>query len=114
MPQEIKVIGSTKHGTTIQMGTSRGGGTKRCFLCTELLIELGPGNLHLTELEVKSIQGTGTRVQSGNVGVKKSHVRVRKGGTVNAVKEMGGRIKGVTVIITIKEVKIKVRIGGRR
>jgi hypothetical protein len=114
MPQEIKTIGSTSHGATIHMGMSRGGGTKRCFLCTELLIELGPGDLHLTELKVKSIQGTGTRVQSVNVGVKKGHVRIRKGGTVDAANRMGGRINGVTVNITIiEEVKVKDGIGGR-
>ena len=104
------MIGSTSHGATIHMGTSRGGGTKRCFLCTELLIELGPGNLHLTELEVKSIQGTGTRVQSGNVGIKKGHVGVRKGGTVNAVKQMGGRIMRITIVVIIEKIKIEVRI----
>jgi hypothetical protein len=66
------------------------------------------------DLEVKSIQGTGTRVQSGNVGIKKGHVGVRKGGTVNAAKQMGGRIMRITIVVIVEKVKIKVGIGGRR
>jgi hypothetical protein len=86
MPKVVKAVGSTGHGATIHMGTSRGGRAKGCFLCTELLVELGPRDLHLTDPEVKSIQSTGTRVQSINVGIKKSHLRVRKGSTMDSME----------------------------
>ena len=116
MPKVVKAVGSTGHGATIHVGTSRGGGAKGCFLCTELLVDLGARDLHLANLEVKSIQGTGTRVQSINVGVKKSHIGVRKGSTMDAVEQMGirrSRTRSIVIIIIIKKVKVENGIGGR-
>jgi hypothetical protein len=114
MPKVVKAVGSTGHGATIHVGTSRGGGAKGCFLCTELLVELGPRDFHFANLEVKSIQGTGTRVQSINVGVKKSHIGVRKGSTMDAVEQMGIRRSWTErIVIIIKKVKVEHRIGGR-
>jgi hypothetical protein len=80
MPEKVKPIGSTGHGATIHMSTGRGIMVKKHFLLLELLIHMMRAScIHRTNAKIKSMKGTGGRVQSIGKGSDEVHLgRIRR------------------------------------
>jgi hypothetical protein len=116
MPEYVKAISGTCHGTTIHMSTGRGITMKKRFLVSELMIDLRTCCLHGSNPKVKGMECTGSRVQSISACRNKVHVGAfphRDTGRMKTLKKVNvwGDLISVRGRIIREEWKIVIIIG---